>query len=222
MNKKLCIIVPYRDREAHLNQFLPHMTGVLKQQNIDYHIAVIEQEVGKHFNRAKLLNVGIDQFPDFDYYCFHDVDMLAINSDYSYCPNPTHLAAQAEQFGYKLPYNEYFGGVTILNRESVLKINGLSNEYKIYGGEDDSLFRRCVAMKLPISRKQCSYRSLSHEKFNDFGSPEYQAILDRLRRFNELEFDGTKIIEGLSTLEYSIVVDKENIYENTTKIIVSV
>src|SRR5574343_88658 len=113
-NKTLCVVVPYRDRSKHLEQFLPHMAKTLDDQKLAYHILIVEQEPGKLFNRAKLLNVGFVHTQEkYDYYCFHDVDMLPLVSDYSYCSAPTHLAAEAEQFGYKLPYNEYFGGVTI-------------------------------------------------------------------------------------------------------------
>lgn len=217
--KKLCVLVPYRDRFSHLQQFVPHIEITLNQQQIDFDVLIVEQEVGKAFNRAKLLNVGFDYTKSsYDYYCFHDVDMLAITSDYSYCPNPTHLASEAEQFGYKLPYNEYFGGVTIFDRESFLKINGFSNDYWSYGGEDDDLFRRCDVLHITKSRKQCRFRSLHHERFWD---PElYPKILERLRRFNEYVKDG-KIIEGLSTLEYKVLSEK-NLTVKTKQIIVSI
>ena len=36
MKDKLAIIVPYRDREEHLNTFVPHMHEFLKDKGIDY------------------------------------------------------------------------------------------------------------------------------------------------------------------------------------------
>lgn len=217
-NKKLCVVVPYRDRAEHLEKFLPHINKTLKDQNIEFHVAIIEQEPGTPFNRAKLLNVGVHKFFEYDYFCFHDVDMLAINSDYSYCPNPTHLAAEAEQFGYKLPYNEYFGGVTLFDKESFIKINGFSNEYWGYGGEDDDLYKRCQAMKITMSRKPCRFQSLAHDRIID---PKlYQGILERLHSFDKYVKDD-KIIEGFDTLKYN-VIEQQDIFENTTKITVSI
>ena len=43
MNPKLAIIVPYRDREEHLAQFVPHMDKFLSDKKIDYKIFVVEQ-----------------------------------------------------------------------------------------------------------------------------------------------------------------------------------
>src|SRR5262245_39454385 len=116
--KRLAVLVPYRDREAHLAEFVPHMRQFLSAQGIPFQIVIIEQADPKPFNRGKLLNVGFSLVKDeVDYVCFHDVDMLPIAADYSYCETPTHLAAQVEQFGWDLPYPEYFGGVVLFDRE---------------------------------------------------------------------------------------------------------
>ena len=38
MKPKLAIIVPYRDREEHLAQFVPHMEKFLSDKEIDFKI----------------------------------------------------------------------------------------------------------------------------------------------------------------------------------------
>ena len=127
--KKLCIVVPYRDRAEHLEKFLPAIKEKLTSENIDYHVLVVEQSEEKLFNRGKLLNIGFDYTKgSYDYYCFHDVDMLPIETDYSYCNVPTHLAGRASQFMGTLPYESYFGGVTLFDRESFVKVNGFSHD----------------------------------------------------------------------------------------------
>jgi predicted glycosyltransferase involved in capsule biosynthesis len=211
MNKKLCIVVPYRDREAHLQEFLPWMEKTLTDQNIDYKILIVEQTFSKPFNRAKLLNVGFAHTDgSFDYYCFHDVDMLPVKSDYTYCPNPTHLATQAEQFNWELPYEGYFGGVTIFDRESFIRINGYSNEYWGWGAEDDDVFHRCKSTYTTMSRKPCRYKSLAHGRTHD--TKQYESNIDRLKAFHQSYtiIDGEIIFnEGLSTLEYSVISSNE-------------
>jgi glycosyltransferase involved in cell wall biosynthesis len=205
--KKLCIVVPYRDRASHLAEFYPAMVDFLCDQ-VEYDILVVEQTFSKPFNRAKLLNVGFDYTKgSYDYYCFHDVDMIPINSDYSYCSVPTHLASEAEQFGYTLPYNEYFGGVTIFDRESFQKVNGYSNEYWSWGAEDDDMFRRCQRAKIPLNRKKCRYRSLSHERLID--RDLYYKNIQRLENFDST-WNGKTFTEGLSTLDYSVIREIEN------------
>lgn len=219
--KKLCIVVPYRDREEHLKKFAPHMKETLSSQGIDNIILIVEQTPEKAFNRAKLLNVGFDFTKgEFDYYCFHDVDMLPKESDYSYCPNPTHLAARAEQFGWKLPYEGYFGGVTIFDRESFVEINGYANNYWGWGAEDDDVFMRCFYKKIKVSRKNCSYQSLQHDR--RIINEEYMKNVEKLNSFQRTLNEGTADLskEGLSTLEYQVV--KEEITPDYKKITVKI
>jgi len=210
MNKKLSIIVPYRDRAEHLSQFIPHMENSEILEGIDYEIVIVEQD-DKPFNRGKLLNVGALESPYADYYCFHDVDMLPVTSDYTYTPNPTHLAAEAEQFGYNLPYDRYFGGVTIFDKHSFIKANGYSNDYWGWGAEDDDVMLRCVLNGIPTSRKNGRYRSLAHErnivrdlydenlkKYFSFSSPEGQK--NAIEKINS---------DGLTTLKYEILEERK-------------
>ena len=163
---KLAVVVPYRDREEHLKQFLPYMKEYLDKQNILHNIYIVEQEAGKPFNRAKLLNVGFLQADlDHDYFVFHDVDMLPQNVDYNYQEHPTHLAAAASQFNYSLPYEGYFGGVTMFSRKSFERVNGYSNEYWGWGAEDDDILWRCNLSKVPVQRQAPGIlKSLNHDR----------------------------------------------------------
>lgn len=198
--EKLAIVVPFRNREQHLVKFVPHMEKFLKNEKIPFEILIIEQGDNKEFNRAKLLNVGYAEFPDFDYYAFHDVDMLPVDSDYSYVDGPTHLASRAEQFDYKLPYDGYFGGVTLFDKESFVKINGYSNEYWGWGAEDDDVLLRCSIMGIGTFRKDCKYRSLSHERKID--SVPYWTNVNRLRSFQSNPTPEAISRDGISTLKY--------------------
>lgn len=160
MEKKLGIIVPFRKREHHLIQFVPHMKARLPQSRI----YIIEQFDDKPFNRALLLNIGFQMFHDeFDYFAAHDIDMLPVKANYAYPLKPTHLASQAEQFGYKMPYAEYFGGVTLFNNTDFITLNGYSNFFWGWGGEDDEMYKRCVELT-GYDRRECSFRSLPHAR----------------------------------------------------------
>lgn len=203
--KKLSIVVPYRNREQHLAQFIPFMEEYLKNlpgygSNFIPQILIIEQEDDKPFNRGKLLNVGFEESKDCDYFCFHDVDMLPVNSDYSPVDAPTHMATEAEQFGWKLPFEWYFGGVTMFDKESFKKINGFANEYWGWGAEDDDLFVRCSTMGIRTYRKPGRYRSLDHERIIE--SSLYQKNLDKLKIFQVKSSPERILKDGLSTLVY--------------------
>jgi predicted glycosyltransferase involved in capsule biosynthesis len=211
MSEKLAIIVPYRDREEHLKKFLPAMEECDFLDGIDYEILIVEQEDGKPFNRGKLLNIGAIQCHTASYYCFHDVDMLPMISDYSYVSTPTHLAAEAEQFGFKLPYQGYFGGVTLFDKHSFIKVNGYSNDYWGWGAEDDDVMFRCLVNDVRPSRKNGKYRSLDHNRviLQDL----YQENLKKYFEFKNSP-NREKIIrdiksDGLTTLEYKVLEERD-------------
>lgn len=206
----LSIVVPYRDREEHMKQFVPFMEKSDLLKEIDFEILFVEQEEGKPFNRGKLLNIGAVESPRATYYCFHDVDMLPVISDYSTVPNPTHLAAEAEQFGYKLPYEGYFGGVTLFDKHSFIKSNGYSNEYWGWGAEDDDVLFRCRIKGIKSSRKAGRYRSLSHKReiLQDLYSENLKKFFGFKNAPNIDQINSKIDSDGLTTLEYEIISEK--------------
>lgn len=159
ITKTLSIIVPYRNRAAHLGQFIPHMRRRMK----DAEIIVVEQSPAKPFNRAKLLNIGF-LLCKGDYFAAHDVDMLPMKADYSYVENPTHIATKCSQFRYKMPFAEYFGGVTLFNREDFIHCNGYSNNFWSWGAEDNEMYDNVLRSGLTISHRQCTFECMHHRQ----------------------------------------------------------
>jgi hypothetical protein len=193
MKKQGCIIVPYRDRSEHLKEFLKHYVDVLP-------IYIIEQTFDKPFNRAKLLNIGFLEFGNkYDYAIYHDVDMLCESgAAYELYPEkPMHLATAASQFGYKMPYPTYFGGVTSISTKDMVVLNGFSNEFYGYGGEDDHMFNKCMRIFKSVHAVQNNrYTSLAHERHID--PVLYKNNVQLLHKLTNDE-------DGLSTCIYSIV-----------------
>jgi len=138
---KLAIIVPYRNRESHLQTFSTYMKSYLK--DFSYELLVINQSDDKPFNRGKLLNIGASYAINngFDYLCFHDVDMLPKTADYSYPDYPTSLISELENKEGNIFYN-YFGGITLFKTQDFITVNGYSNDYWGWGYEDTDLFYR--------------------------------------------------------------------------------
>ena len=145
---KLGVCVPYRNREAHLAEFVPKVGAYLDSKGIDYHIYLGHQVDDKLFNRGAMKNVAAKHaFEDgCDYVVWHDIDMIPEEGcDYSF-PNetPIHIATNISQMDYMLKYEEYFGGAVLFSKEQVERTNGYSNDYWDWGMEDDDLFWRCV------------------------------------------------------------------------------
>lgn len=205
---KLSIVVPYRNREEHSKIFIPYMVEYMKNRGIDSKIHIIEQEEGKPFNRAKLLNVGfLESEPTFDYFAFHDIDMLPDGIDYSYETLPTHLACSASQFSFSLPYQGYFGGVTLFPRDIFKTINGFSNEYWGWGAEDDDILYRCRLSNVLTTRK-CNGKinSLDHERF--IPNDQYAKNIGRINEMWSGKIDWKN--EGLNSCQYTVLEKNEN------------
>ncbi|MEQ2203559.1 Beta-1,4-galactosyltransferase 4 [Xenoophorus captivus] len=109
------------------------------------------------FNRAKLLNAGyLEAIKDFSWECFifHDVDLVPENDHNLYIcdQQPKHLVVGRNVTGYKLRYKGYFGGVTAMTKDQFFQVNGFSNSYWGWGGEDDDLRVRVELQKMKILR----------------------------------------------------------------------
>jgi len=146
---KLGVCVPYRNREAHLHEFIPKVGKYLKDQGIDFQMYFAHQVDDKLFNRGAMKNIAAKHaFEDgCDYIVWHDIDMIPEDEggcDYSFPKdNPRHIATKISQMDYKLKYHEYFGGAVLFSKEQVENTNGYSNGYWDWGMEDDDLFWRC-------------------------------------------------------------------------------
>ncbi len=146
---KLGVCVPYRNRELHLNEFVPKVGKYLKNQGIDFQMYFCHQVDDKLFNRGATKNIAAKHAIEegCDYVVFHDIDMIPEEgggADYSYPKDaPRHIATQISQMDYQLKYHEYFGGAVLFTKEQLEATNGYSNGYWDWGMEDDDIFWRC-------------------------------------------------------------------------------
>ena len=134
MSYKLGVCVPYRNRELHLNEFIPKVGKFLKDAGIDFQMYFAHQVDDKLFNRGAMKNIAAKHaFEDgCDYIVWHDIDMIPEDDscDYSFPRDfPQHIAIRISQSDYKLKYFEYFGGAVIFSKDQVEKTNGYSNKY---------------------------------------------------------------------------------------------
>ena len=203
-NHKLGIIVPYRDRPQQLKRFIKHMGEYLT--DLDCQIFIIEQSDDKPFNRGKLLNVGYKFACDSgcDYFVFHDVDMLPEDVDYSYTDKPLHLATHLQEHDYETTFFDYFGGVTMFNKQDFELINGFSNEYWGWGFEDDDLLIRCLDSNLELDKQQIGVG----------GSDEIQTFKFNGDSFIKLESEKTILLQDDFTISVLVKPEKVKLNEN--------
>jgi len=197
----MSIIVPYRDRADHLRIFIPAITKALP--NVP--VLVVEQADDKPFNRAKLLNIGakIAFANEAKLIITHDVDMIPTKETKYAQAHAGHLATAASQFGGKMPYDRYFGGVNVFSKEFFQAINGYSNEYWGWGAEDDDMLNRVEQAGVVPFRPDYPnpFLSLEHKHgLKVTGAKEtHKANCARMTS----GYDTSK--EGLNTLEYELI-----------------
>jgi len=215
---RLTIVIPFRDREAHLKELLPPLTTKLGEQGIRHRILVVEQEAGQPFNRGKLINVGFRHAQaDTDYYCIHDVDAIPVVADYR-CPSqPLRLVTRllSTNRPESICPTHYFSGAISITREQVFAVNGFSNEYWGWGKEDDEfLFRLQLAGYLCCFDSLGAFHDLPNPKAQQVGRPGLRPPAhvrhNRARRSRLMRGLLDPAEDGLTTLHYTLLAEERH------------
>uniref|UniRef100_A0A6A7G142 Beta-1,4-N-acetylgalactosaminyltransferase n=1 Tax=Hirondellea gigas TaxID=1518452 RepID=A0A6A7G142_9CRUS len=202
------IIVPVRDREHQVWTFLAHLHPFLQRQELDYSVLIVEQAGSEFFNRAKLLNVGFMEglkSRNFDCVIFHDVDMLPEDDRHLYhcSPQPRHLVVASSNNKYKsnlsFQRDRYYGGACMMLPRHVKQVNGWSNRFWGWGGEDDNMWRRVALRDLPVWRYPAGvarYTMLPHPPPAAVNKRSYDTLARLTPHHHE---------DGLNSLHYSVL-----------------
>ncbi|CAG5130075.1 unnamed protein product [Candidula unifasciata] len=203
--QRLAIIIPFRNRHPHLNILLRNLIPFLRKQMADATIFIIEQAPPTTFNRGALLNIGFLEAlktADFDCFLLHDVDLVPLNDRNFYrCgDNPRHYAAAINKNRFRLRYEHYVGGVVGFSKEQYIKVNGHSNLYFGWGGEDDDLAWRILNKTYKIDRYDnmtSRYLMIKHErdKGNSKNTERRNIMKSSSRRQD---------VEGLNSVKYKV------------------
>ncbi|KAJ1085546.1 hypothetical protein NDU88_005676 [Pleurodeles waltl] len=212
--QRIAIVIPFRRREWHLSLWLFYMHQFLQRQQADYGIYVIEQHGNATFNRAKLLNVGFaEALKDYDYNCFifSDIDIIPMDDrNYYRCyNNPRHMANAVDKFKFKLLYNTLFGGVTAFSKTQFQKVNGFSNAFWGWGGEDDEMYSRVVAAGMRVERPNsvmARSKMIPHHRDPGNETNKKNVVLMQYARANMKQ-------DGLNSLQYKVVnITRHHLY----------
>ena len=195
--------MPYRNRSSQLGIFLRNLHPLLRKQQLHYTIFVVNQTDSNTFNRAMLMNVGFQEaLLSANWSCavFHDVDLLPEDDRNLYtCPEqPRHLSVAVDKFKYRLPYRAIFGGATVVSVDQFRKLNGYSNMFWGWGGEDDDMSKRIQFHGLKITRYPANigrYTMIKHE----------QEKTNNLRQAFLASGPRRYTTDGLNSLSYSLV-----------------
>ncbi|KAM9294596.1 beta-1,4-galactosyltransferase 3-like [Gastrophryne carolinensis] len=204
---KTAIIIPYRNREHHLKYLLYHLHPFMQRQQLNYAIYVINQAGNTTFNRGKLMNIGFrEAMKDEDWDCifFHDVDLIPEDDRNLYTCNifsPKHVSVAVDRFGYILPYDTIFGGISAFTPEQYVKANGFPNNYWGWGGEDDDLRSRVLLSNMTIVRPPAlygRYKMLKHTR--DEGNEVNPLRFKQLKKTKQMWSQN-----GMNSLQYNFL-----------------
>lgn len=223
----LGIIIPYRDRQAHLAELLPQLEKFFIEhrrkapQRVS--VLIVEQQGDRDFNSGKLKNVGFALLRDsVDYVCFHDVDYVPLRADYRdprtgwalLISKGAEVVNDPRGFSIAHDMSRLSGGAILFARDAFQQVNGYSNGYWGWGFEDEDLRRRCHALRIPFARRSGRYRALPHETNGAYlrggkiePTPAHlknKALLDGRWAIEAQALSAMKS-DGLASLEFSIV-----------------
>ncbi len=221
MKPRLSIIVPYRDRENHLRQFVPHMQAYFARDKVDkdipYRILIVEQAPGQPFNRGALRNAGFQLSREIaDYVCFHDVDYLPLWADYSPVTQPTvglywgaeyrPIAEGRSDKAIRHNVDALVGGMLLIPTEQFIAVNGYANDYWGWGHEDMDLHERFARAGISYDRRKGTFRALAHdhEGYNLDGSASSIAHVNE-KLLEQRKADTGVAADGLSNVAYEVI-----------------
>ena len=207
----LAIVIPFRNREAHLLIFLQHIHPYLQRQKLAHTVYVVDQVDKLPFNRGTLFNIGYrEAMAERNYTClsFHDVDNLPVDPMLSYrCgPQPQHMAARTDKWKWGAESPVFMGGVTKQTPDQVVRMNGFANRFWGWGGEDDDILVRWISTGYKFNQPPSPggrYATIKRDHF--------QSSAPNPQRFKLLQSAYSYVkSDGLNKLEYKLVEKKQH------------
>jgi hypothetical protein len=215
---RLGIIIPYRDREAHLKKMLPHTVSFFRRNtDIEPLFVLAEQDDDLPFNRGAIVNHAYAACAGMiDYVCFHDVDYMPMWADYSEPNLPSRIvwygmdkrpvghgtdrAVIAQRYG--------LAAVAVMRKWHFEACNGYSNTYWGWGYEDTDLAKRLESVGIPLGYKDGTFIALDHDSNGYDANGESEASKANAERFKHRVYPD--MVDGLSTLGATVVSIKQH------------
>lgn len=214
---KTKIILPFKDdlparRFWHcLDFFLPKFKEYIESgPKFNYEIIVVEEHTPETitFNLGRTINIGFDivkdQMEEHDMFMFHPVDLLPKNTNYSvsvstkfcmkgYRPHPSFVWPRQ-----KILDGHYYYKAICLTKSDYQKLNGFTNNFVGWGGEDDEFFLRMEFKFVDLEISVSEYERLTHDGSNGPNFPRHLETIHKSVR------EG-KCTSGLDDLQYEIL-----------------
>ena len=228
---KNVIIIPYRDREKHLNLFLRDALPLFdKYLEKPFKVVIVEQNEGTLFNRGAMINIGFNEYKNqSEYYFTHDIDIVPTKKGIEELYNLNCNGFN----GLFTPGCNTLGCIVKFDCNSFINSNGFPNNIYGWGVEDKSLQNRAETMNINIRKfiyhntpnftnyflrndkesdpkiKDSLFQSRTHFEYDIFKNIDYEKKLKHI------------LSSGLNNLQYEIL-NREEICQNVELIKVKI
>ena len=199
---KMCVLLPFRDscprynraqsgeRTRHLHRFMDHMRDFLNRAgHASYDFILIIQSNRGLFNKGALFNVGarVAEQRLCDYVALHDVDHLPIHPQnrYQWPERPIHLCTNTTDVECCV---DFAGGAVLMQLGHFAAINGFSNKYYGWGGEDADLYYRVTRVFGAFDRLDPTiglYEAAMHDKNDKTQNGSHSGNVKYLMQFRQ-------------------------------------
>lgn len=230
-NETIAIIISYRDRKKNLEDLLYNLIPFLQRQHIrKYKIFIIEQQTTGAFNKGRLYNIAFHHlmktykptcvifhgklkrilFSETNIFFYLDADLIPENDQNLYScltltEHPLHMSANVRfrvNGTYTTIYPFLVGGVLTIQPKTFSLLNGYSNEYFNWGGEDDDMGLRFLSKDICVQRPINGYYYAKSHTNQIRNKNRFRLLFDAVLRQDN---------DGLSNIEQLAVID--NVYE---------
>jgi hypothetical protein len=224
---KLNVIIPIRNRDEDLNNITDRLEEIFNSQGIHAKYYIIEQSEKNKFNKGKICNAAfIESLKDgfSDNYLFNDVDVYPQKTkknniiDFKYHQNKKNKNKIRHPYGF----SHCLGCLFMVKADTYKKINGFSNKYYGWGGEDHDIQKRAEVLDVDIDRnkfikrgnKNKIYDDWSKEKISNGNNKTNQDLKFKLRDSYTRDKNTIKK-DGVNNCQYKIV--NTSLYKNKMK-----
>jgi hypothetical protein len=214
-------IIPYRDRENELADWINNMSIYLDNQlgKRSYEVYVIQQNDKKLFNRGALCNIGFleakRKYPNIYkdiQFIIHDVDIypVRINDKKDIIKYNTVKGEAKHPYGVLRPnLGGTLGGICIIYGKDYELVNGTPNYYG-WGGEDVAIARRCISNGIRINEdnfidRRSTSLIIDPESHLTDAKRKVIAATDKLNLRKALTENSIKSTNGLNNIKYRVI-----------------
>lgn len=214
------IVIPYRNREKHLNYYIKNTVPILKKHLPNSKVVIVEQANNKEFNRGKILNVGFNEYKNkTNYFITQDVDINPKqNVVTNYYRPPLNKREVRSILGS--PWDT-LGGIIKISSSNIFKVNGFPNYCWGWGIEDRILKNRSDFLKLKKQSNFIYHKDNPDKNFIIFNDAEDRKLPKNFNKNTKYHYNKYQNLSnnekhkyvfdsGLNNINYTII-EKNNL-----------